>query len=46
MKWVNVLNVIGLLITLIGLITGYYIFLFLILPLGLIFFNKKTNKDE
>ena len=45
MKWVNILNIIGLIIAIIGLLTGYYIFLFLILPIGFNFFNKDKSHE-
>lgn len=45
MKWIYIVNLIGLIMTVVGLITGYYFFLFLLLPLGFNFLIKKNNYD-
>lgn len=45
MKWIFVLNVVGIIIAIIGLITGQYLFLFLLLPLGLNFLIKNNNDE-
>lgn len=41
--WIFLL--IGLAITVIGLVTGKFLFIFILLPLGFLF-NKKKNKDK
>lgn len=40
----NVLLILGLFITIFGLLTGKFYFLFLILPLGLGYFKKKEKR--
>jgi hypothetical protein len=37
--------IIATIITLVGLITGKFLFLFIILPLGVLFKNKNKEKD-
>jgi len=46
MNWIFWLNIIGLVILIIGLITGHYIFLFLAIPMGLNFIRKNKNNHE
>lgn len=41
----NWLMVVLALITIIGLVTGKYLFLFLAIPLGFNFFRKKKDED-
>jgi len=43
-KWILIINLIAIGITIIGLLFGYYFFLFLIIPLGFNFFKK--NKEH
>jgi len=45
-QWILIINLLAILITLAGLYLGYYFFLFLIIPLGFNFFNKKNKKNE
>lgn len=42
----DVLLLAGIIIALIGLITGRFLFLFLIIPLGLGFWNKKNHSED
>ena len=44
-NYLQILLVLGIAITLYGLITGRYLFLFLIIPLGFGFFGKKERSD-
>lgn len=43
-KWILIINIVAITLTVIGLIFGYYFFLFLIIPLGFNFLNK--NKEH
>jgi Sec-independent protein secretion pathway component TatC len=45
-KWILILNIITIFISIVGLIYGYYFFLFLVIPLGFNFYNRKNNNDE
>ncbi len=45
-KWTLIINLIAILITLIGLLLGYYFFFFLFIPLGFNLFNQKDKKHE
>lgn len=40
-KWIYI---IAALITIIGLITGWYLFIFLVFPLGFFQFNRRNDK--
>jgi len=44
-KHLNIILIIALIITLWGLITGKFFFLFLILPFGFGLFKKNKNQD-
>ncbi|WP_224484330.1 hypothetical protein [Robertkochia aurantiaca] len=50
MKWTNkqiniAILLAGLLVTVIGLVTGWYLFIFLYLPLGMLFRRNKNDRD-
>lgn len=44
-KHTNIILIIALIITLIGIITGKYLFVFLLIPLGFGWFKKKDKRD-
>jgi len=44
-KYLNIILIVAIIITLIGLITGKFFFLFLILPFGFTLFKKNKNED-
>lgn len=38
--------IIAAIITIVGIITGWYLFIFLVLPLGMFSFGKKKEEEE
>ncbi|MDY7395880.1 hypothetical protein UMM65_11540 [Aureibaculum sp. 2210JD6-5] len=46
LKKLHILMIVGLIITIIGLITGQYFFLLLILPFGFSFFRKDSKNED
>lgn len=44
-KYTNIIFIIALIITLFGIITGKYLFIFLLIPFGFNWF-KKTDKND
>jgi len=45
-KYLNILLIVSLIITLIGLVTGKFFFLFLILPFGFGLFRSRSKNDD
>ncbi len=45
-NYLDILLLAGIIITLIGLITGRFLFLFLVIPIGLGFWNKKNHSKD
>jgi len=44
-KWIIIINIVAISLTIIGVVLGYYFFLFLIIPLGFNIFNKNNTHE-
>lgn len=44
-KWILIINLIAIGLTVVGLMFGYYFFLFLVIPLGFNLFNKNKTHE-
>lgn len=45
-KYTNTILIVALIVTLFGIITGKYLFVFLLIPFGFSWFKKTDKKDK